>query len=73
MASASQASPGKRIHQRSECINQLKKLHKLMEDGIVSEEQYREMHKKIMADIQWTRKSSMTLYSYTQNSNTEHF
>ena len=51
-ASVSQASPGKRIQQRSECIDQLKKLHKLMEDGIVSEEQYHEMHKKIMADIQ---------------------
>ena len=51
-SSASQASPGKRIHQRSECIDQLKKLHKLMEDGIISEEQYQEMHKKIMADIQ---------------------
>ena len=48
----SQASPGKRIQQRSECIDQLKKLHKLMEDGIISEEQYKEMHKKIMADIQ---------------------
>ena len=51
-ASVSQASPGKRIQQRSECIDQLKKLRKLMEDGIVSEEQYHEMHKKIMADIQ---------------------
>ena len=38
--STASASPGKRIHQRSECTDQLKKLHKLMEDGIVSEEQY---------------------------------
>ena len=45
-SNGSQASPGKRIHQRSECIDQLKKLHELMEDGIVSEEQYKEMHKK---------------------------
>ena len=55
-SSGSQASPGKRIHQRSECIDQLKKLHELMEDGIVSEEQYKEMHKKILADIQWWTK-----------------
>ena len=45
------ASPGKRIQQRSECIDQLTKLHTLMENGIVTAKQYEEMHKKIKAKL----------------------
>lgn len=49
-ASAS-ASPGKRIHLRSQCIDQLTKWHKLMEEGAISEEEYEDMHSTILSDI----------------------
>ena len=44
-------SPGKRIHLRSECIDQLTKWHKLMNDGVISVEEYQDMHKTILGDI----------------------
>ena len=44
-------SPGKRIHLRSECIDQLTKWHKLMNDGVITKEEYEDMHKTIMGDI----------------------
>ena len=44
-------SPGKRIHLRSECIDQLTKWHKLMDDGVISLEEYQDMHKTILGDI----------------------
>lgn len=44
------ASPGNRIHLRSECIDQLTKWHKLMDDGVITLEEYQEMHKTIMED-----------------------
>ena len=44
-------SPGRRIHLRSECIDQLTKWHKLMDDGVISLEEYQDMHKTILGDI----------------------
>ena len=43
-------SPGKRIHLRSECIDQLTKWHKLMNEGVISAEEYKDMH-KTMSDM----------------------
>ena len=43
-------SPGKRIHLQSECINQLTKWHKLMNDGVITLEEYQDMHKTILGD-----------------------
>ena len=48
---AAVSSPGKRIGLRTQCIDQLTKWHKLREDGVISDEEYREMHKTIMSDI----------------------
>lgn len=45
------ASPGKRIHLRSECIDQLTKWHKLKSDGVITMEEYQDMHKTILGDI----------------------
>ena len=41
-------SPGKRISLRSECINQLDKWHQLKERGVISNEEYEELHKTIL-------------------------
>ena len=45
------SSPGKRIQLRTQCIDQLTKWHKLMEDEVISTEEYQEMHKTIMNGI----------------------
>jgi len=45
------SSPGKRIQLRTQCIDQLTKWHRLMEDQVISKEEYQEMHKTIMSDI----------------------
>ena len=45
------ASPGKRIHLQSECIDQLTKWHKLKDDGVITMEEYQDMHKTILGDI----------------------
>ena len=45
-ASASSASPGKRLQMRSECIDQLDKWYQLMEKGAITNEQYKEIHHK---------------------------
>ena len=44
-------SPGKRIKYRSECINQLEKWHSLLEKGVISTDQFTELHGTIMNDI----------------------
>ena len=44
-------SPSKRISLRSECINQLDKWHQLMERGVISDDQYKELQDKIFKDI----------------------
>ena len=43
--------PEKRIHLKSECTEQLTKWHKLMNDGVITKEEYEDMHKTIMGDI----------------------
>ena len=48
---ASTTSPGKRIKLRSECIDQLTKWHQLMENGVISSQEYEDMHKTILRDI----------------------
>lgn len=48
---ASTTSPGKRIKLRSECIDQLTKWHQLMENGVISSQEYEDMHKTILGDI----------------------
>lgn len=45
------SSPGKRIQLRTQCIDQLTKWHRLLENRVISEEEYEEMHKTIMTDI----------------------
>ena len=52
-------SPGKRIHLWSECIDQLTKWHKLMDDGVITLEEYQDMHKTILGDIKkfWNNNS----------------
>lgn len=45
-------SPGKRISLRSECINQLDKWHQLKERGVISSDQYEQLQKTILTDIQ---------------------
>ena len=44
-------SPGKRISLRSECINQLDKWHQLVERGVISAEEYKQLQEKILTDI----------------------
>ena len=44
-------SPGKRIHLRTQCMDQLEKWHCLLEKGIISKEQYKELQGSILADI----------------------
>ena len=48
---SSTRSPGKRIHYRSECMDQLDKWHSLLQRGVVTQEQYSEMQQSILADI----------------------
>lgn len=44
-------SPGKRVHLRSECIDQLSRWHSLKESGGISSEEYDELRKNIIGDI----------------------
>ena len=44
-------SPGKRIRYRSECMDQLSKWHGLLESGIITQEQYKELQGTILSDI----------------------
>ena len=44
-------SPGKRIHLRTQCMDQLEKWHCILEKGIISEEQYKELQGNILGDI----------------------
>ena len=44
-------SPGKRIRYRSECMDQLTKWHLLMEEGIITSEQYQGFVGTILNDI----------------------
>ena len=39
------------INLRTQCIDQLTKWHRLMEDGVISQNEYEEMHKPILSDI----------------------
>lgn len=44
-------SPGKRVHLRSECIDQLSRWHSLKESGGISSDEYNELRKNIIGDI----------------------
>ena len=44
-------SPGKRLNMRSECIDQLEKWHRLMTNGAITPEQYKEIQDNILSDI----------------------
>ena len=44
-------SPGKHIGLRSECIDQFKKWHKLLEIGAISQLEYNKLQQKILSDI----------------------
>ena len=44
-------SPGKRVHLRSECIDQLSRWHSLKESGGITLEEYDELRKNIIGDI----------------------
>ena len=44
-------SPGKRLNMRSECIDQLEKWHRLMQNGAITPEQYEEIQDNILSDI----------------------
>lgn len=44
-------SPCKRVKIRSECIDQLRKWHELLEKGGISQQQYEELQETIMADM----------------------
>ena len=45
-------SPGRRIQYRSQCIDQLDKWHSLMERGAISLDEYTDMQRSILSDIQ---------------------
>lgn len=51
MPAAISISPGKRIHYRSECMDQLSKWHSLLERGVISEEKYSSLQASILEDI----------------------
>ena len=44
-------SPSKRLKIRGECIDQLRKWHELLERGGISQEEYEDLQKTIMADM----------------------
>ena len=46
-----QASPGRKVHMRTECIEQLKKVGELLENGLISVEQHKQLQEAIMKDI----------------------
>lgn len=45
------SSPSKKLSARSELLDQLTKWHKLSEAGVVSDEEYKHLKEKILADI----------------------
>ena len=49
--SSSQDSPGKHINMQGKCMEQLMQLHKLLENGVVTMEQYEEMKSAIMGEV----------------------
>jgi hypothetical protein len=51
-ATSSVAVSPKKISIRSELIDQLEKLHRLMDCGAITEEQYKELQGTILSDIQ---------------------
>ena len=44
-------SPGKRIHHRGECIQQLDRWYDLLKKGAITNEQYENLKKSILGDI----------------------
>lgn len=44
-------SPSKRVNLRGQCVQQLLKLHELLEKGGISKEQYDEMQRSIMEEV----------------------
>lgn len=44
-------SPGRRVSIRSECIDQLKKWHSLLDCGAITKEQYEEIQGTILSDV----------------------
>ena len=44
-------SPGKHIHHRGECIQQLDQWFQLLEKGVISNEQYKELKTSILGDM----------------------
>ena len=44
-------SPGKRVNLRGQCVEQLLRLHQLMEKGGISKAEYDEMQESIMAEV----------------------
>ena len=50
-AASGTRSPEKRIHYRSECMDQLDKWHSLLQRGVITQEQYSEMQESILSDI----------------------
>lgn len=44
-------SPGKRVNLRGQCVEQLFRLHQLMEKGGISKAEYDEMQESIMAEV----------------------
>ena len=44
-------SPEKKVHMRTECINQLQKIGNLFEKGCISQHQYDKLQETIMNDI----------------------
>ena len=50
-AAISVISPGKKVHMRTECIEQLKKIGQLLENGNISQQQHNMLQEAIMKDI----------------------
>ena len=44
-------SPGKRVNLRGQCVEQLLRLHQLMEKGGISKAEYDEMHESILTKV----------------------
>ena len=44
-------SPGKRVTMRTECMDQLKKWHELLVDGVISQSDYDRVQQEILKDM----------------------
>ena len=53
-------SLGRRIHYRSECMDQLDKWHSLLQCGVITQEQYTEMQESILSDIKKIKQLTKT-------------